>query len=235
MHAWNPELMQTIYPPQRDLYVPVFLSGAYARKVPGYNKDMLSIGFGQVTFMAAEMGDQESRQKMLDYAERNFHPVWEQGAYYYPRNSDYLSDVQGNSHGVSAWTGNVLLALARLDKGGGFQRLYREPWTKAQLDAPQITNVDDVLVNVSQAFYDARKRALIVTLKPGPVPAQKVGFSITGLASSATYSVVKDGQLQGKISRTRSTTGDEYTWRPDGTVAVTTTLTEPHSFVVVAE
>jgi hypothetical protein len=235
MHAWNPDLMQTIYPPQRDLYVPVFLSGAYARKVPSYNKDMLSIGYGQIAFMAAEMGDLETRRKMLDYAERNFNPTWEQGAYYYPRSADYVSDAQGNSHGVSAWTGNVLLALARLDKGGGFQRLYREPWTKAQLDAPQITNVDDLLVNVSQAFYDSNKRALIVTLKPGPVPAQKVNFTIAGLTPNGTYRVVKDGQVLGKISRKSSTAGADVHWQPDDTVTVTTTFAEPHSFVVVAE
>ena len=235
MHAWNPQLMQTIYPPQRDLYVPVFLSGAYARRVPSYNKDMLSIGFGQVAFMAAENGDQETRQKMLDYAERNFKPVWEQGTYYYPRSSDYLSDAQGNSHGVSSWTGNVLLALARLDKGSGFQRLYREPWTKAQLEAPQVTDVDDLFVNVSQAFYDAKKRALIVTLKPGPVRTEKVNFTITGLSPNSTYDVVRDGQSLGQISRERSTAGEDVRWQPDGTVVISTNLADPHSFVVVAE
>jgi hypothetical protein len=90
-------------------------------------------------------------------------------------------------------------------------------------------------VNVSQAFYDAKKRALIVTLKPGPVPAQKVSFSIRGLPPGGDYTVVKDGQVEGKVSRKRPAASDQIHWRPDGTVVVTTSLERPHSFVVVAE
>jgi hypothetical protein len=234
MHAWNPTLMQTIYPPQRDLYVPQFLSGAYARFVPDANKGMLSLAFGQVAFMAAEMGDQQTRQKMLDYAERNFQPVWQDGAYFYPRNDNYKPDSDGNSHGVCAWTGNVLLALTRLDRGGDFLRLYQTPWTRAQLDAPQISAIDDLLVNVSQAYYDAQKRALIVTLKPGPIKAQSVSFVVSGLKSNTTYTVVKDGRVQGQISKRRADAGPGVAWQSDDMVSVSTTLDAPHSFVLVA-
>jgi hypothetical protein len=233
MHAWNPDLMKTIYPPQRDLYLPQFLSGAYSAFVPDVNKGMLSIAYGQVAFMAAEMGDEQARRDMLEYAERNFHPVWEHGAYYYPRSDDYQRDSAGNSHGVASWTGNVLLALARLDTGSGFLRLYQHPWTRADLDAPQITDVDDLLVNVSQAWYDAGKRALIVTLKPGPVKAQRVSFTVRGLKPDMIYTVVKDGRVQGQISALHGSLGSSVVRRADGTVVVSTTLEEPHSFVVV--
>jgi len=40
---------------------------------------------------AAEMGDQEAKNNLLDYADRNFNPVWQNGEYYYPRNDDYGS------------------------------------------------------------------------------------------------------------------------------------------------
>jgi hypothetical protein len=234
MHAWDPTLMQKIYPPQRDLYVPQFLSGAYARKVPDTNKGMLSLGFGQVAFMAAEMGDRETREKMLAYADRNFHPTWQDGAYFYPRNDDYAPDAAGNSHGVSSWTGNVLLALARLDKGSGFLNLYRAPWNRAELDAPQITDVDELLVNVSQAYYDADKHALVVTLKPGPVSARKVSFLVRNLQAGARYTIVKDGHLEGEISKLHPKAGDDVVWQPDGTVSVATTLDASHSFIFAA-
>lgn len=232
MHAWNPQMMATIYPPQRDLYVPAFLSGKFTRQVPDMNKGMISIGYGQVAFMAAEMGDQDSRQKLLAYAEANFHPVWEDGAYYYPRSDDFKTDDAGNSHGVSSWTGNVLIPLARLDKGGGFYRVYHEPWTTAQLNAPQITDVDALLVNVSQAFYDARKRALIVTLKPGPVASKTVSFVVRGLRADASYTVVKDGVVVGQLSKAHPAAGADIALRGDSTVAVATTLEAAHSFVI---
>ncbi|HVW67588.1 MAG TPA: hypothetical protein VHB68_01380 [Steroidobacteraceae bacterium] len=226
MHAWNPDLMQEIYPRQHDLYLPMYMSGAWARRVPQQNKGLLSLGYGQVAFMVAEMGDTDARQKMLDYAERNFHPVWEEGAYYYPRNDDYTPDAQGNSHGVGSWTGNVLIALARLDKGGSFLRLYRKPWTKAELEAPEITDVDELSVNVSQAYYDAARKALIVTIEPGPVKAAQTSFVVRRLPPGSTYLVLEDGVVVKDTNRVQK--------RPDGTLAISTTLDKSHSFVIVA-
>jgi hypothetical protein len=127
----------------------------------------------------------------------------------------------------------VLLPLARLDKGGGFYRLYHEPWTQAELNAPQITDVDSLLVNVSQAFYDTKKRALIVTLKPGPVSAHEVSFVARGLKANATYTIVKDGHILGQVSRSHPTGVADVALREDATVAIKTSLDAPHSFVIV--
>jgi len=132
-------------------------------------------------------------------------------------------DAHGNSHGVSSWTGNVLLALARLDKGDAFRRLYSEPWGKAQLEAPHITDVDDLTTNVSQAFYDAKKRALIVTVKPGPIKVARTSFVVRNLDPGGKYRLFKDGSAL-----------DELRAGADGTVAVSTSLEQPHSFVLVA-
>ena len=71
MHAWIPSYGHNLFTPC-DLYVPAFLSGKFTRQVPDMNKGMISIGYGQVAFMAAEMGDQNSRQKLLAYAEADF-------------------------------------------------------------------------------------------------------------------------------------------------------------------
>jgi hypothetical protein len=232
MHAWNPELLATIYPGQRDLYVRRFLSGDYAKAVPEGNKAMISLGFGQVAFMAAEVGDSATRQQLLDYAERNFNPRWEDGAYYYPRSDDYKTDAQGNSHGVDSWTGNVLIALARLDKGSGFRKLYQQPWTREQLDGPQITDVDHLFTNVYQAYYDNAKRALIVTVGPGPAKADRTQFRVRNLNPALTYTVVRDGQVLGRLSKSSPRAGEDVTWQPDGTVEISTALDRTHSFVL---
>ncbi|HVW69015.1 MAG TPA: hypothetical protein VHB68_08565 [Steroidobacteraceae bacterium] len=239
MHAWSPEMMQTIYPGQRALYLQRFLTGRYAEGAPesgspSGNTSMISLGFGQFAFMAAENGDTAARQQLLDYADRNFHPVWDQGAYYYPRSGDYRPDADGNSHGVDTWTGNVLIALARLDQGSGFLKLYREPWGRAELDAPQITDVDDLAVNVSQAWYDPSKHALIVTLRPGPVKTSQTRFLVRQLDPQGAYRVVKDGGVVARLKGGSPSSGD-VAWESDGALSVRTDLERPHSFIVVAE
>lgn len=234
MNAWDPEYMQRVYEAQKQIYVPYLASGAYAQNVPPHSKGLVSLGFGQVAFMAAELGDAESRAQLLDYAERNFDPVWEDGTYYYPRNDDYKTDAHGDSHGVDSWTGNVLLALARLDKGNGFLKLYQNPWAKAEIEAPQITEIDYASTNVSRAYYDAKRDALIVTIKPGPMRVQTTRFAVTNLDPGKSYVLVKDGTTLGTIVRTagaKPVAG--VTVRNDGKLQIESDLDRAHSFVLV--
>ena len=225
MNAWDSSLMREIYPPQRDMYLPALLSGDYARKVPEYaGKDLLSLEFGLFAFMAAEMSDQAAKRSLLEYAERNFHPTWQDGEYYYPRSLDYAADENGNSHGVSSWTGNVLLALARLDTGSSLADLYRSPWNDAELRSPTISNVDDLVVNVVQAFYDEPRKALVVRLTPGPARGERAHFTIAGLKAAARYEVLRDGARAGEL----------VTAAEDGTLPIATDIDRPHSFIVVA-
>lgn len=239
MHAWNPELAESIYPGQRELYLEDFLSGAYARNAPepgpGHgNRTLISLGFSQFAFMAAEVGDMEARTALLDYADRNFQPVWENGAYYYPRNDNYEPDENGNSHGIDTWSGNVLLALARLDKGSGFLRLYSEPWGEQQLRAPEITGVDDLTTNVHQAWYDEEKDALIVTLAPGPVTSRQVQFAVEKLDTGKSYAVFKDGEVVAESDLASGERGG-VRLREDGALTIRTDLERPHTFVIAAK
>jgi hypothetical protein len=226
MHAWNPDLMKTIYPRQRALYIPYYLSGAWAQHVPDQNKGLLSLGFGQTAFMAAEMGDSELRQKMLNYADRNFRGVWEEGSYYSPRNDDYTPDEHGNSHGVGSWTGNVLIALARLHRGDGFLKLYKKPWTPSDLQAPEITDVDELTMSVKQAYYDASKKVLIVTISDGPVKAKTGSFVVRRMPAGHVYGVTSDGVVDLSASVQK---------KPDGSLLVSTSLDKSHSFVILSE
>lgn len=240
-HAWDADFVKAAYfgvnGKDRDETLQFNLSGDYAKAWPspeGYA--YYSLQWGLFIAYAAEVGDKEAVDKMLAYAERNYRPVWQDGAYYYPRNDDYAVDAQGNSHGVDPWTGNVLIAMARLNKGGGFYKLYNEPWGEAQYRQPYISDVDTLSTDVSQAFYDDKKQALIVTLSPGPIAAKQVQFTVRQLDPSKVYTVTKNGKAAVRLERKAG--GDAKNapmiWREDNTVVVTTGIATEQTFVFSA-
>jgi len=184
---------------------------------------------------AAEMGDQQTKDKLFAYAERNYNPVWQNGEYFYPRNDDFSVDKQGNVHGVDTWAGSVLIPLARLDRGGGLRRLYTEPWGDAHYKQPYVSDVDTATVGVSQAFFDAKKNALVVSLLPGPIVAKQVSFVVQQLDRGRIYSVIKDGKQVGELRRGITSKDASATWRDDGTALISTSISVPHTFVLVAK
>lgn len=184
---------------------------------------------------AAEMGDRHAKDALFAYAERNYNPIWHNGEYYYPRNDDYRVDKQGNVHGVDPWTGNALIPLASFDRGGGLRKLYTEPWGEAHYRQPYISDVDTTTVGVSQAFFDAKKNALIVTLLPGPIVAKQVSFVVRQLDPARTYSVRKDGKPVGELRRDLPSKNVSMAWRDDGTALISTSITTPHTFVLVGK
>ena len=182
---------------------------------------------------AAEVGDQQAKDKMFAYADRNFHPVWENGEYYYPRNDDYSVDAQGNVHGVDVWAGSALIPMARLDRGQGLRKLYSETWDPARYKQPFISDVDTLAAGVSQAFFDPKKGALIVTLLPGPIATKDTSFVVRQLDPTKSYQMIKDGKPLGELSATHQPAST--TWRDDGTVLISTSIAAPHTFVLVGK
>lgn len=257
-HAWDPEFTKAGYygvdGQDRNQALEYFLSGDYSRENVDRSKYLPSwapfLGFvdyatpdqddqayysvlwGLFIGFAAEVGDTDAVNKMLAYAQKNFGPVWRDGEYYYPRNDDYSVDAQGNSHGVDPWTGNVFLTLARLNKGDGFRKLYQQPWTDADRATPEIVGVDAVTTNVSQAWWDADKQALIVTLQAGPVKAPQMRFDVVRLNPARRYEVIVDGKSIGSIAHGGSLAKGTIRW--DGTdLSVATAFAAKRSFVFV--
>jgi len=243
-HAWDKEFVEAAYygvgGHDRDVALNYFLSGEYAKAPRAADNPIHaydSVAWGLFIAYAAEVGDREAVNKLLAYAQRNFNPVWENGEYYYPRSDDFSVDADGNSHGVDPWTGNVLIAMAGLNKGGGFYNLYNQAWGEEQYRQPYISDVDALSTNVSQAFYDKRKDALLVTLEPGPIAAKKVQFTVRQLDPTKIYTVTKNSKVVGRLDR-KAQGNDEghgsMKWREDGTVLVTTTIGNPQTFVFSA-
>ena len=212
------------------------LAASFEMKNPDEIAGRMAVRSFQVGFFsayAAEMGDQEAKNNLLDYADRNFNPVWQNGEYYYPRNDDYGVDEHGNVHGVDVWTGSALLPMARLNRGSGLRRLYTEQWGEAQYKQPYISDVDMLAAGVSQAFYDAKKDALIVTLIPGPIKTRSVSFVVRQLDAGKIYELIKDGKATGELSLTHQL--ESATWLKDGAVLITTSMSAPHTFVLVGK
>ena len=239
-HAWDKDFVEAAYygvdHQDRDETLRYFLSGEYAKAPQAADNPIHaydSVAWGFFLAYAAEVGDKDAVNKMLSYAQRNFNPTWENGEYYYPRNDDYAADAKGNSHGVDPWTGNVFIAMARLNKGNGFYNLYNQPWGKEQYLQPYISNVDNLRVNVSQAFFDKQKDALVVTLEPGPIKVSETSYVIQQLDPNKTYTVLKDGRSIGQLSSKAQPAA--MVWRADGTVKVSTSLATRHTFVVSAD
>ena len=238
-HAWDKDFVEAAYygvdHHDRDETLKYFLSGEYAKAPRAADNPIHaydSVAYGLFIAYASEVGDSDAVNKMLSYAQRNFNPVWENGEYYYPRNDDFSVDASGNSHGVDPWTGNVFLTMARLNKGNGFYNLYSQPWGQEQYRQPFISNVDTLSANVSQAYYDKQKDALIVTLEPGPIKAHKLNFVVRQLDPNKIYKVIKDGHPIGELSSKHQPAS--MAWADGGIVKVSTDISTRHTFVLKA-
>ncbi len=243
-HAWDRKFVEAAYygvgGRARDEALKFYLTGEFA-KAPSTFDDPIhayaSVAWGLFLAYAAEVGDKEAVDKMLAYAQRNYKSVWENGEYYYPRSDDYSVDENGNSHGIDPWTGNVFIPMARLNKGGAFYKLYNQPWGEEQYRQPYISNVDALSTNVSQAFYDKTKDALIVTLEPGPIAEKQVQFTVRQLEPTKTYSVTKNDKVLGHLDRRSGGNADgsgSMTWREDGSLLVTTEIAKAQTFIISA-
>ena len=197
-----------------------------------------SFDFGWFALLASEVGDAETVETMTEYADTHFEPTWREGGYYYPSSPDYIwnftRDWKGYIHNVGPVTGNVLVGFARINPKDGLWRLYNHPWDESHFAEPYITDVEYLEASVTQAVYDAKKDALIVTLAPGPVESDATSFTVRQLDPAKTYSLIRDGQALGEVSRSGDAVLPDTEWQDDGSLRITTRLDGPRSFVLKA-
>jgi len=233
-HAWDKEYIESIYPYQVELYMPAMLRG-WPYENMGWSA---SFDFGWFALLASEVGDIETVQTMTEYADEHFDPTWKDGGYYYPSSPDYAwsfnRDWLGYIENVGPVTGNVLVGFARINPKDGLWEIYNRPWEKTHFEEPYITDVDYLEANVTQAVYDPRKEALIVTLTPGPVKSESTSFTVRQLDPAMTYSLIKDGEILGDVSRESGVAPPGVDWQKDGSLRIATGLSVPHSFVLKA-
>lgn len=195
MHAWNPGLVGQLYPAQMARWSVEGPDGTLWIKptVPletNQPPHTSARDFGWAAVCASEVGDGETLSRLLGYADRFLHPIWENGAYYYRRHDD-LFDAEGKLAAMDPHTGNALLSYARLNVPHGLRRLYDGPWGDAHFAEPAVVAMSDN-VDLRRAWFDAERNALALTLGPAR-DAQPIRLEIGNIAGRGRLRIVRDG------------------------------------------
>jgi hypothetical protein len=220
MHAWEPALVESHYPAQRKHHV--LPDGTNGGVKP--NRDAtpeLSVGY--FAALAVEVGDQETADALLAYADAHYGPVWEEGRLRYPRRPEARKDRTHNLTGK-------LIAVARSNRAYGFWQLHNEPWSDAQFAHPLLEGVDFPTVVVRQAYWDARRERLFVVLEPGGDPVATARFRLTHLEPGRVYTLLRDGDV---LAEFRGEPGDVAAGvrvKAPGIVEITTPLESARRF-----
>ncbi len=82
MHAYDKELVDTLWPYLKKLHIAMQPDGTAVINPP----DALipDSDYGFFAALAAEVGDEEVKNGLLMYCDKNFAPVWQDGTYHYP-------------------------------------------------------------------------------------------------------------------------------------------------------
>ncbi|MCZ8153596.1 MAG: hypothetical protein O9292_14550 [Rhodobacteraceae bacterium] len=205
MHTWAPEYVELVYPRARDQILRrmedgtlgVNLAGYFAKykeyqRNPGHHAtDPMMVGvhiFGTLALAAAEVGDTETLNGLLAYADKYLSPKEKNGGVFYPRNDD----MAGTGY-CTALVGNALIAGARLCPRDGFRAMYDAPWGAAELSAPELCDVDFPAVLVREAVHPKDGGLLRVTLAPGLAATGRQTVAFRGLDLTRSVSVMVDG------------------------------------------
>ena len=164
MHAWNSKFVKDSYPAQMARWSEPGPNDTLWIKPPASmteNSDLASArDFGWAAVCASEVGDTDTVNRLLAYADEFLHPQWDNDAYYYKRH-DELFDDQQLFRCMDPHTGNVLLGYARLNITDGLRKLYDAPWDERHFSQPELDDLSEH-VDVTAAFYDERAKRLIL-------------------------------------------------------------------------
>ena len=242
MNAWARDLTREVYAVHSKVDLPMLMDGSMA----GFADYMIDVHFGFYAAYASEVGDVEASQKMLDYADANFKPEWKDGRYFYPRNDlveEALADTQGrhipgsDEHRVGRLTGNALLAMARLNDGDGFWKLYNEPWDEEFFAQPYITGVQYPDVLVEQAVFDQEKSSLIVTIAPGTNYRGESSFMVQNITPNSIAVIYENGMEiarleNGKVSSGEKTSSKVSWLAESGVLEIEPRIEAPKTFII---
>jgi hypothetical protein len=151
---------------------------------------------GMLALLAAELGDEETRDGLLAHADAVMSPTWKDGGLFYPR-----CDELDTERYVTCVMGNGLLAAARINPPNGIHDLYTSPWTDDDVHGPQIVGVAFPDVLVTAARFDRDSRRLHVRLVPGDSPPAVAEFRVTGLDAARRVAMLVNGAVH-----------DEFEW-----------------------
>lgn len=172
MNAWNHELVQRVYNERISGSVVAQEDGTFSVVTGGIeysplNRRLIGSGglFGWIAAWAAEMGDEDTKNRLLAYADKYLNPTVVKGGLMYPRN-DRVYDEQGKFVMVTPILSNAILPLTRLNVKHGLKRLYENPWAannREHYGEPALVEVD-FDVDVYRAVYLKERKRLLFDL-----------------------------------------------------------------------
>ncbi len=222
LHAWNKDVAHQAYWGSRSRFIEELPGGSVTIKMPKW-KSGYSHGHGFMATAAAEIGDHETRDALLDYADRYWDPTWEGETLRYPRRDVYNlpGDAPNVWRRVQPLTGNGLIGLARL---GGRNRLFDmidQPFDKAHYSEPSLTNIDYPRIQVLAARYDRASSRLAFTLRSGRSVNQplRLSYCIANLDRNRRFYLAGDGRplVRNEAGALRTLSDDlEARWSDNG-------------------
>jgi Linalool dehydratase/isomerase len=242
MHAWSRQDVEDIYPLLRKKYV---VRQADGTAVIPFKKPSVLFSWDNGFFaaLAAEVGDKETVQAMLAYADKQWSPTWIDGGLHYPRNDEFSSGVavaetlpadRFVSPRVNTLTGNALLALARINVKDGLYEMFAKPWSAHHFKQPFLADVPYPQAHVSRAVYDERTKALVATIKPASGAAERTTFSVGNLPANGSFNVWINNGMVGKVvagAATSASTTTELSMS-NGRLRVATAFDRPIDVVI---
>jgi hypothetical protein len=199
MHPWAKDYVETLYPAQRERWVAKLPDGSATVRMD-QPRDSYSHDHGFFGVLAAEVGDIETRDRFLAYADRYWSPRWDGDALNYPRSDGFVRAGEAPGKNGDVWTnvhvltGNALMGLSRINRADGFHAMINRPWGKAHFEQPYVSDVARESLLVSRAVYDPEKGALVVSLTPrSGAKTDAAGWTARNLDPAARYGVWRDG------------------------------------------
>lgn len=197
MHAWDPEGVEAAYRGQMDHWKREGPDGTLWIQpyVPSSNAEARSgnaLDFGWAAVCASEVGDTDTLERLLAYADRFLTPTWEDGAYYYRRRDEPMLD--GRPAAMDPHTGNCLLGYARLNVPGGLRKLYAGPLGADWFSRPAIVDISG-RPDIRAARHDPDTDELRVVLRPGRGGREQVGLAVSNVwGKGRSWRLAADGE-----------------------------------------
>jgi hypothetical protein len=219
MHAWNPDFVKANYPrhmehwskkgPDNTLWIEPAIPPI------GFGKELSNArDFGWAAVCASEVGDTDTLQRLLAYADRFLNPSWQEGAYFYRRRDGWF-DEDGLLSAMDPHTGNALLAYARLNVPDGLRKIYERPWEENHFHNPALVDMPDDL-DVRGAFYDVGSNTLLLNFRGGKVQANRVDLVVNNVWNRGDWTLHLADEQVGSGTSTIPSDSSAVALRRDG-------------------
>ena len=198
MNSWYPEMVEKHYPTFRDRVIkPGPNESLWIEPAPFVGAEegdpMPATHMGWAACAAAEMGDENTLNGLLKYADNYLNSAWEDGAFFY-RRRDTNFDKDGNYICMDPHSGNALFSYARLNSKGGLRKLYEGALDDDHFNAPALIDLA-IYTRVTRAVYVSERSALVISLAD-EIDTKRSTLSFRSPQDKGLPNYIRDGELQ---------------------------------------